>query len=62
MFIVEPALSEVFEWVARLGKNQGIEDEEEEETSKVLMQIIEGMTGIEPECKFLAFLHEMILF
>jgi len=52
MFIVEPALSEVFEWVARLGKNQGIEDEEEEETSKVLMQIIEGMTGIEPELDY----------
>jgi len=50
--VVEPALSNAFEWVARCGKNQEIEDEEEEETATVLIKIIEGMTGIEPELDY----------
>ena len=50
--VVEPALSNVFESIARCGKNQDIEDEEEVETATVLIQIIEGMNGIEPELDY----------
>ena len=53
MFKFEPVVADVLDWVGGLGKtgNEDIE-EEEEETTKVLQDIIEGMTGIEPETDF----------
>jgi hypothetical protein len=53
MFNLEPVVAQALDWVASLGKI-GKEDieEEEEETTKVLKDIIEGMTGIEPETDY----------
>jgi len=52
MFNLEPVVAVVLDWIVGLGKsgNEGIE--EDEDTIDVLKDIIEGMTGIEPEAHY----------
>jgi len=51
MMNLEPVASSVLDWIVARISGSG-EEEEDEDTSQVLKDIIEGMTGIEPESDY----------
>ena len=51
MMNLEPVASNVLDWIVARIWGSG-EEEEDEDTSQVLKDIIEGMTGIEPESDY----------
>lgn len=52
MFNLEPVVAVVLDWIVGLGKSGNEGSEEDEDTIDVLKDIIEGMTGIEPEAHY----------